>query len=84
MGSERETRVDFTIKGRFQEGEGWQANRTSRGEVEGSASGQVDAKALQEDLQILGFTPSRAKLKQKRRLRDEELAHKITGRNASR
>ena len=33
--------------------------------VEGSMSGQVDTKSLQEDLQSLGFTPSLAKLVEK-------------------
>ena len=48
--------------GMFQGGEGGQARRASLGEVEGSMSGSVDAKALQDDLPSLGFTPSLAKL----------------------
>ena len=45
----------------FQGGEGGQARRASLGEVEGSMSGWVDARALQENLQSLSFTPSLAK-----------------------
>ena len=60
-GSEREhgeERVDSTVKeGKSQ---GGQARRVSLEEVEGSMSGWVDAKALQDDLQNLGFTPSLA------------------------
>ena len=53
---------DSTVKkSRFQGGEGGQAKKASLGEVEGSMSGSVDAKALQDDLQSLGFTPSLAK-----------------------
>ena len=48
-------------EGRFQRGEGGQARRASLGEVEGSMGRRIDAKALQEDLQSLGFTPSLAK-----------------------
>ena len=49
---------DSTMKeGRFQGGEGGQARTASLGEVEGSMSGCIDAKALQEDMQSLGFTP---------------------------
>ena len=47
-------------EGRFQ-GEEGQARRVSLGEVEGSMSKGVDAKALQDDLQCFGFTPSLAK-----------------------
>ena len=47
----------------FQEGEREQAKRASLGEVKGSISGRVDAKALHEDLQSLGFTPSLTKPK---------------------
>ena len=61
-------------EGRFQ---GGQARRASLGEVEGSMSGWVNVKALQEDLQSLGFTPQLAKLKWERRLEDEEPAHKM-------
>ena len=46
-------------EGRFQ-GEGRQAKRSSLREVAGSMSEWVDAKAVQEDLQSLGFTPSLA------------------------
>ena len=38
----------------------------------------MDAKALQDDLQCLGFTPSLAKPEMGRRLGDKEFAHKIT------
>ena len=37
------------------------AKRASLEQVEGSKSGRVDAKALQDNLQSLGFTPSLAK-----------------------
>ena len=54
--------MDSTVKeSSFQEVEGRQARRASLGEVEGSMTGRVDAKALQENLQNLGFTPSLAK-----------------------
>ena len=54
--------MDSTVKeGRLQGGDGGQARRTSPVEVEGSMNGRVDAKALQMDLQSLGFTPSLAK-----------------------
>ena len=61
-GSEREhgvERVDSIVKeGRFQ---GGQATRASLEQVEGSMNGRVNAKALQDDLQSLGLTPSLAK-----------------------
>ena len=54
--------MDSTVKeSRFQGGEGRHAKRISLVEVEESMSGRVDAKALLEDLQSLGFTPSQAK-----------------------
>ena len=54
--------MDSTVKeGRFQGGKGGQAKRASIGKVEESRSGWVDAKALQDDLQSLGFTPSLSK-----------------------
>ena len=54
--------MNSTVKnGEFQGGEGGQARKASLGEVEESISWLVDAKALQEDLQSLGFTPSLAK-----------------------
>ena len=54
--------MDSTVnEGRFQGGKERQARRASLGEVEGSISGKVDAKALQDNLQSLGFTPSLAK-----------------------
>ena len=54
--------MDSTInEGRFQGGQGGQARRASLQQVEGSMSGSVDAKALQDDLQCLGFTTSLAK-----------------------
>ena len=57
-----EVRGESTVKeGRFQGGKGGQARRASPEQVEGSMSGGVDAKALQHDLQSLGFTPSLAK-----------------------
>ena len=53
--------VDSTVKeGRFQGGQGGQAKKASLGKVEGSMSGWVDAKALQDYLLSLGFTPSLA------------------------
>ena len=64
-GSEQEQgveRVDSTMnEGRFQEGKGGQARRASLEEVEGSMSRRVDTKALQNDLQSLGFTPGLTK-----------------------
>ena len=64
-GSEREhgeERVDSTVnEGRFRGGKGGQARRASLGEIEGIMSGRVDARALQDDLQSLGLTPSLAK-----------------------
>ena len=48
-------------KDRFQGRKGGQARRASLREVEGSMSGRVDAKALQNNLQSLGFTSSLAK-----------------------
>ena len=54
--------MDSTVKeGRFQEIKGGQARRTSLKDVEGSMSELVDPKALHDDLQSLGFTPSLAK-----------------------
>ena len=54
--------MDFTVnEGRFQGGEGGRARNASLGEVQESMTGRVDAKALQDDLQSLGFTPSLAK-----------------------
>ena len=64
-GSEQEhgeVRVDSTVnEGRFQGGKAGHATRASLEHVEESMSGWVDAKALQDDLQSLGFTPSLAK-----------------------
>ena len=64
-GSEREhgeERVDSTVnEGRFQGGQGGQATKASLGEVNGCMSERVDARALQDNLQYLGFTPSLAK-----------------------
>ena len=57
--------------------------RTSLAEVGGSMSGRADTKALQEDLQSLGFTPSLAKLEMGRLMGDEGPAHKKTGKNES-
>ena len=48
-------------EGRFQGEEGGQARRSSLEQVEGSMSGLVDAKALQDDLHSIGFTPSLVK-----------------------
>ena len=50
-------------EGRFQIGKGEQARRASLGEVDTGISGCVDAKALQDNLQSLGFNPSLAKPK---------------------
>ena len=72
-----EERVDSTVKERgLQSGEGRQAKRTFL-EVVGNMSRYVNAKALQEDLQSLGFTPRQPNLKWKR-LGDEVPAHKMT------
>ena len=55
--------MDFAvIEGRFQGGQGGQARTASAEQVEGSMSGRVDAKALQNVLQSLDFTPSLANL----------------------
>ena len=63
--SEREhgvEKVDSTMqKGKFQGGKRGQAKRASIEQVEGSMSGRVDAKALQDDLKSLGFATSLAK-----------------------
>ena len=48
-------------EGRFQREKEGQAKRASPREVERSMSERVDAKALQDDLQSLGFTSSQAK-----------------------
>ena len=54
--------MDSTVKeGRFQGDKGGQARRASLKEAEGSISGWVDAKTLQEDLQSFGFTRRLAK-----------------------
>ena len=54
--------MDFTVKkGRFREEKKGQAKRASLGAVEEIMSRQVDAKALQDDLQSFGFTPGVAK-----------------------
>ena len=54
--------MDSTVKeGWFQGGGRGKARGASLREVEGSMSGWVDAKARQDDLQSLGFTPSLAK-----------------------
>ena len=54
--------MDFTVReGRLQGGKVGKAKTTSLGKVEESMGGRVDAKALQEDLQSLGFSPSLAK-----------------------
>ena len=81
-GSERKhgvERVDSTVnEGKFQGGKGGTARRASLEQVERSMSGCVDAKALQDDLQSLGFTPCLAKPEIEGRLGDEEPAHKMT------
>ena len=43
----------------------------------------MDAKAFQEDLKSLGFTPSIAKPEMGRKLGEERPAHKMTERNES-
>ena len=43
----------------------------------------MDAKALQEDLESLGFTPSPAKPEMGKRMRNEKPTHKMTERNES-
>ena len=59
---EREKMVYFMMKeGRFQREKGGKARRASLEQVAGSMSRCVGAKALQDDLQSLGFTPSLAK-----------------------
>ena len=51
----------YSKEGSIQKREGGQARKTSLGEVEGSMSRRVDTKALQDNLQSPGFTPSLAK-----------------------
>ena len=59
--------MDYTVnEGRFQGGQGGQARRDSLEEVEGGMSLRVDAKALQDDLQSLNFTPSLVKPEMKK------------------
>ena len=71
--------MDSSVKeDRFQGGKRGQAVRASLGEVEGSISGCVQAKALQDDLQSLGFTPSLAKPEMRKRLGGDGLTHKMT------
>ena len=54
--------MDPTVKeGRFQGDEVGNTRKTSPEEVEGNMSRQVDGRALQEDLQSLGFTSCLAK-----------------------
>ena len=54
--------MDSTVKeGRLQGGQGGQAGRASLEQVEESVSGWLHAKALQDDLQSLGFISSLAK-----------------------
>ena len=54
--------MNSTVReGRFQGGKGRHTRRASLDEVEGSISRLVDAKALLDNLQSLGFTPSLAK-----------------------
>ena len=65
--------MDSTVKAGFKKERGGQARRASLGEVEECMSGWVDAKALQDDLQSLGFTPSLAK---------PEMGKKVGRRNA--
>ena len=52
-----------------------------QGEVEGSVSGKMDAKALQEDLQSPGFTPSLTKPKLEKESGRRRPAHKMKQRN---
>ena len=59
-------------------GEGGQARRASLGDVDGSMSECVDAKALQDYLQSLGFTASLAKPEIGKEVGDEEPAHEMT------
>ena len=68
-------------EGRFRGGEGRQGKRASLGEVKESMSGRVDAKALQDDLQSLGFTPSLAKPEMGKEVGDKVPALKMTERN---
>ena len=69
-----EETVDSTVKkGRFRGDEIGQASRAPLREVEGSMSGRVDTKALQDDLQSLVLTPSLAK---------PEMGKEVEGRRA--
>ena len=63
--------------GRFEGKKGGQAGRASPGDVKESLSMCVDAKAFQDFLQSLGFTPGLAKPGWERRLGDKEPAHKM-------
>ena len=79
-----EERVDFTVqKGRFQGREEGHAKKTSLAVVENSISRRVVAKALQEDLERVDFTPSLPKPEIKKKLGEKKSAHKMTGRNES-
>ena len=72
-------KVDSSVKkGMFHGGEGGQAKKTYLGEVEGSMSGGVDAKALQDDLQSLGFATSLAKPEMGKEAGEERPTHKMT------
>ena len=54
--------MDSTVnESRFRGGEGGQARRASLGDVKGIISGWVDAKALQKDVESLGFIPGLTK-----------------------
>ena len=76
-----EERVHFTAKkGRFQVGKGGQARRASLGEVEGSISGKVNEKSLQDNQKSLALTPSLTKSE----MGDEETSHKEVRRRRAR
>ena len=65
-----EKRVESTVKeGEFQGGKAGQARRVFLREAEGSTSGWLDAKALQDNQQSLGFTPSLAKPEMEKKVR---------------
>ena len=73
-----------TVKeGRSQRGEGGQAKRTSLGEVGESMSGMVNPKALQENLESLGFITSLAKTEMGKEIERRRAAHNMTGLNES-
>ena len=69
-------------EGGFQGSKVGQTKRTSQGVGE-STSGRMDKKALQEDLESFGFTPSLAKSEMGKEVGDKGPTYKKTKRNES-